>query len=390
MNKLVAERISSNWLDDSKRADPAEVMIHMGCIQGQDYQSALWAIGMRSKPGTTFRNVEAAFSDRKIVRTWLLRGTIHIADATNVKWISKLLSPGLLKLALKREANRGIEPEKIRKIEEIFMGRLKKEHQLSRTDMYRLLEESGESPENNFGYHMLYRAAWDGIICYGDRKGDEDTFALRDEWINDGINLEGNNAIVSLAKLYFASHGPASLSDFAWWSGLKMKEIRTALNENPEIFHHWKDNPKLIHYDEDNSHDKYPENSVKLLPAYDEYFIGYADRSFIFNDKLKGYLSKDLPIYDVKFPVLTSNKEGGDAQNESVSIIHKNGIFQPLVLVDGQIAGTWTKKVTKDGMTLTIMPFQKFSYSEVSKLEDEVGKYGKFFEANIKLTILGK
>lgn len=168
-------------LAESSRDEPEAVMKHMGCIQGQDYQSALWAIGMRSKYGTTVTQVERAFSDRKIVRTWLLRGTIQVASAPNVRWISSLLSPGLTKVALKRESNRGLDQETVQRIEKLFVEKLRGGNKLTRTGMYKLVEAAGVGAENNLGYHMLYRAAWEGIICFGDEEGDEDTFVLLDE-----------------------------------------------------------------------------------------------------------------------------------------------------------------------------------------------------------------
>lgn len=374
-------------LDGVSSNGPEEVMKHMGCIQGQDYQSALWAIGMRSKHGTTVSQIKRAFSSRKIVRTWLLRGTIHVANAPNVKWISNLLTPGLIKIALKRESNRGLDQETVDRVEKLFVEMLTGGNKLTRTEMYNLVEAGGVSPENNLGYHMLYRAAWDGLICFGDNDGDENTFVLLDEWIKNGVDIEGSEAIATLAETYFDSHGPAKLSDFAWWSGLRMKDIKSSLSTYPGIIAPSTMNPDLYISREIGKQRKTFEESVLLLPAYDEYFLGYADRSLAFGDDLTKYYSKGTPIYDVKFPVIQCEGRNSVNGGKRVPIVHKNGIFQPLVLVNGQIAGTWKREDTKNGISVAIIPFRNFSKSQISLLKEEVERYGQFLETDASLKL---
>lgn len=199
--------------------------------------------------------------------------------------------------------------------------------------------------------------------------------------------IEGNEAIITLAKTYFDSHGPAKLTDFAWWSGLRMKEIRSALSAHPGIISPSMLNPDLYHSNVLENQGKNSEDSVLLLPAYDEYFLGYADRSFIFGEDLIGYYSNGLPVYDVKLPVFGTEGKSSAYTGKRVPIVHRNGIFQPLVLVNGQIAGTWKRKVTKNGITVAIMPFRNFSQRQISLIKEEVERYGRFLEksANLKL-----
>ncbi|PKK35596.1 hypothetical protein BWI96_15935 [Siphonobacter sp. SORGH_AS_0500] len=178
------------------------------------------------------------------------------------------------------------------------------------------LEQSGFSCEGLRFNHLLVRAAIEGLICLGPREGKEFTYVLRDEWISGKHIKTREEALAEWAFRYFTSHGPATIADFAWWSGLTMNEAKMGLaSVEPElariIFNHetyWM-SPKM---------EPAPAHTVHLLPSFDEFLLGYRDRSLA--------LAKEH-----LFSVVGSN----------------NGLFKPIIVKNGQVIGIWKRVMIK-------------------------------------------
>ena len=221
--------------------------------------------------------------------------------------------------------------------------------------MYAVLESANISTTGGRGLHILSRLAHDGFLCFAAREGKQPTFALLDEWVPGAKRLEREEALAEIAKRYFTSHGPATLQDFVWWSGLPAAEARTALSlAQPRLAQdliegqtYWLSPSTTI-----------PKKSlpdVYLLPPYDEYAVAYRDRSAILD------------------PAYTRRLHTG------------NGIFSPIIVIKGQVAGTWKREIKRDGVEISLSPFTTFSKSETRAIRSAADRYGEFLGSPVRV-----
>ncbi len=341
-------RLHNQHIKCASQKTPEEVVRHLGAIQAQDYANALWAIGQRTKSATV-EDVERAIEAGKIVRTWPMRGTIHFIPAEDAKWMLKLSAERMLKLDSRRMDRLELTEENMEQCKQLFYDELSGGKRLTRPQMLNLLEESGISTKNQRGYHILWYTSIIGLICQGPVQDKQPTFVLLDEWIPNSKALSKEESLATFAKKYFPSHGPATLHDFAWWSGLTMKDARLALElAKPELIsqeidgiEYWMGEGTL---DLQTTH----QSSVHLLPAYDEYLTGYKDRSAVLT---KEHATKIVP--------------------------GNNGIFLPTLVIDGQVVGIWKRKLKKNAVEITLHPFMQIDGLE-EKVVEEVEKYRKY------------
>lgn len=295
---------------------PAAVVSHMGAMQAQDYQAALWAVGVRAAPGTTRCAVEKSLSDRLIVRTWIMRGTIHFAAARDVRWMLDLLTPRVLVAMSKRAPSLGLDTAAFNTCRRAFQKALKGGRILTREEMYEVMERAGVAAGSQRGYHVLCRLAQEKVICFGPQQGARQTFVLLDEWCPESDAFAPDSPLSELASRYFTTHGPATEKDLAWWSGLTMKDVRQGITEaadrlvnrewNGETY--WMSPAACI-----------SEDASLLLPGFDEYLLGYTCRDHVL-----------------------------DPSQAAKIVPGNNGVFRPMLLHKGRIVGTWqmTKQKT--------------------------------------------
>lgn len=341
-------RLHNQRIAGTKFATPAEVVKWLGAVQGQDYPGVLWAVGLRVHNGTE-TSVEQALTDRSIVRTWPLRGTLHIVAAADVRWMLDLLAPRVVVSHARRLEQRfGLDEAALARCRDLLVAALQGGKQLSRDAIYRVLEAAHVVTANQRGIHILWHLAQQGLLCFGARQGKQHTFVLLDEWIPHATTVAREEALAELARRYFTSHGPAALADFAWWSGLTTADARAGLEMAkphlaPEVF-----DGKTYWLSPSLSAAKDASPTAYLLPVYDEYLVAYRDRSAVLD-----------PSY--------------------AKLAHAgNGIFRPAIVVDGQMVGTWNRTQVKRGLVLTPYPFVALSDADRQAFSLAADRYGAF------------
>jgi hypothetical protein len=334
---------------------PSDVVAWFGAIQAQDYPGALWAVGLRMQNATEDM-VEQAVADRTIIRTWPMRGTLHFVAAADVRWMLELLKPRVITRNQRRlEKDFELDEAALARCRKLLERALEGGKQLSRPAVYQALEAGKISTVNGRGVQIVCHLSFDQILCLGTRQGKQHTFALLDEWAPAAKPMERDAALAELARRYFTSHGPASLQDFIWWSGLAVAEARTGLElAKPHLVQeviggqtYWLA-PRA-------SVTKEASPTAYLLPPYDEYTVAYKDRSAVLD-----------PLY---------------ARQASTG----NGIFNPIIVVDGQVVGTWKRTLKKDALAITPSPFAKLTKAETRAIGAAASRYGKFFDAPVVL-----
>jgi DNA glycosylase AlkZ-like len=359
---IAGARLSSQRIiPRTNTTSPEDVLTSLGAVQAQDYPAALWAIGLRCGGSVTKADVEATIAKRIISRTWLMRGTLHFASSRDIHWMLRLFAPRLISTAIARDRNLGLGDDAVRKAEDLFAKALRGNRQLTRDEMYEVLEKGGVNIAGPLGYHMLYRAAWDGVICFGAHEGKQPTFELLHERIGRRRELTNEQALAELASRYFTSHGPATVKDYVWWSGLKTSDAKAGIEAASKRLSSERIDGKTYYMARRPPKPEGNDGSVHLLPAFDEFLVGYSDRSAVLGNEDTQRMLRSGKIF----------------------FTHSNGIFLPVVVADCEVVGTWKRRNEKGKVTVSIMPLVKFDEERLKGIREAAKRYGEFLEAPI-------
>ncbi|MEO7758489.1 MAG: winged helix DNA-binding domain-containing protein, partial [Dokdonella sp.] len=279
---IAHQRLHNQLIEKSPHAMAAEVVGSMVAMQAQDYLGALWAIGLRTRAATE-RGVEQAVAERRIVRTWPLRGTLHFVAAEDVRWLLELATPRVIEHNRRRLRDEyGVDDKLVARARRVCEKVLSGGRHLTRDQLYAAFDSSRIPTDGQRGLHLLWWLAQQGLVCFGAREGKQQTFVLLDEWLPASRRLSRDAALAELARRYFTRRGPATLQDFTWWSGLAPADASAALEAvtsglECETFarHRFWFAPQAS----GKTRARVPR--IHLLPAYDEYAVAYCDRSAV-------------------------------------------------------------------------------------------------------------
>lgn len=339
---IASTRLYSQHIAQADFTTAEDVVAYMGAMQAQDYPGALWAIALRT-PNLTREDVEQAILDRKIVRTWPMRGTLHFLAAQDARWMVQLLAPRAIAAAASRRRQLEITDEVITKSQQVITQALEGGNCLTRTELCARLDQQGIATAGQRGIHILHYLAETGLLCFGPHEGKQPTFVLVDEWLPPTKPKEREQALEELAKRYFISHGPASLKDFAGWANLTMGDAKFGLEQAKSAL--VSETMQGIEYWFSPTTQAAP-GATFLLPGFDEYMLGYKDRSAA------------LP-----------------AEHSDRIVPGNNGMFLSTVVINGQIVGTWKRQVRTKSQTITIVPFKQLTATQLRSIRPAVKRY---------------
>jgi hypothetical protein len=351
---IAGQRLVNQLIAPATLATPAQVVSRLGAVQAQDYASALWAIGLRAEAATQ-QSVEQAISNKEIVRTWPMRGTLHLVTAVDIRWLLALLTPRILANAARRHQQLELDEATFVRAKALFVSALEGGCQLTRSQMMDVLEKAGTTTTGQRGYHILWWAAQTGLICFGPRQGKEDTFVLLDEWLPDGRSLNRKESLAELSRRYFTGHGPATLQDFGWWSGLPAADAREGLEMVKAELVSEEINGRTYWF----SAAALPETSlsgVHLLPAFDQYLLGYKERDAVL-----------------------------DPERAAQIVPGGNGVFKPILVVKGQVVGVWKRTIRKTKVMVELMPFAPLSPDQLKLAVAAAERYGRFLDLPVEI-----
>lgn len=339
-------RLCNQQIVNSTCRTPAEVVARLGAVQAQDFPGAKWSLALRLA-GATDADIIRAIDERSIVRTWPMRGTLHFVAADDVRWMLRLMTPRVVAGSASRARQLRITDALIAQCCELFVRALEGGKQLARDEMYTLMEQHGIATVGQRGNHILWRAAQQGILCFASHQEKQPAFALLDEWIPVSRELSREEALGELALRYFTGHGPATLHDLAWWSGLKVSEVREALAlVAPKLL---RENVAGVEYWMASAPTVSPLSTAFLLPGFDEYLLGYKDRTAVLN-----------------------------AEHASRVVPGSNGMFMPTIVVDGRVVGLWKRTLRKRSVSLELQPFAPLSPAHRAAVDYAAEHYGMY------------
>jgi hypothetical protein len=351
---IVRLRLYSQHISRDHFKKPEDVVQWLGAVQAQDYQGAKWSIGLRIT-GLNEADVEKAISNKSIIRTWPMRGTLHFIAADDARWMLRLLTPRIISGMSGRNRQLELDEKILAKSRDILLKNMEGGKQLMRSEVYDILEKNGIATTGQRGIHVINYLAQTQLLCHGFHNEKQPTYVLLDDWIPNSKSIDGEEALAEIAYRYFTSHGPATLQDFVWWTGLKLSDARTGLNANISRLVKYEINGATF-WSAPDLPDKVPSKTVHLLPGFDEFMLGYTDRTLMVDKK--------------EYPKIVPGN---------------NGMFMPTIVINGKVEGLWKRTFKKDKVQINIIPFGKLSKENLHKIAIAAKRFGKYLGREIIL-----
>ncbi|MEP7019064.1 MAG: winged helix DNA-binding domain-containing protein [Pseudonocardiales bacterium] len=347
---VLSQRVARHGFAERPATTVAQAAALTGGLQAQDPLAS--RLGVRSRAqGLTETDVLRAIEDRSVVRTWLMRATIHLVPAEDVGWMTRLLGPGIARGFAKRWLNLGLTDDLL---ESAFaaLPDVLAAGPLTRREVVAALAEREVviGTADQASTHVLLYASTLGLLCRGPERGRDNTFALLADWVpGSASGPAGDDALAELARRYFRAFSPATAADFTTWSGLASgRAIALIRDELTSV--------------EVNGRAGYtlgkvaPQRGLRLLSAFDNYLVGYRDRELI--------------IDAAHYPR-----------------VYQGGMIRPTALLDGQVIGTWRLVRKAKAATVGFTPFGDLNRKSRTAIEAEVDDIGRFIDLPTALVI---
>jgi hypothetical protein len=348
---IVRYRLHTQLFSQTTLTEPADVVESLGAVQSQDYAGAKWALAQRLKDATTDAAIDSDFNEGKLLRTHLMRPTWHFVTPADIRWLLKLTAPRVHAVNGFMYRSQGLDKATLKKGNAALEKALRDGKQLTRAEVESEFQKAGLISDGNgvrMGYFLM-NAELEGLICSGPRRGKQFTYTLLEERVPPVKALTADEALAELTRRYFATRGPATLADFTWWSGLTMADAKKGIElvKSDFVNEEWRDHSYwFANY---LSPLKMKSPTAHLLPNYDEYFIGFKDRSAIAEIAEKVGIKSDDP-----------------------------SLIAHIVILDGQIIGGWRRTLKKDAVFIELKLFAKLTRAEKQAVDRAIEQYGNF------------
>lgn len=352
--EIAHRRLHNLRLNSGPLATPAAVVDWLGASQSQDFAGALWALGLRMASAIE-AGVLRAYDAGEILRTHVLRPTWHFVTPADIRWLLALTAPRVHGANGTMYRGADLSAAVLGKCQTVFAKALKGGRYLTREALAGEITEAGIADPTGFRLtYMVMAAELDGVICSGPRAGKQFTYALLEERVPKAPRLDRDAALSELARRYFNSRGPASVHDFARWSGLTVTDARAGLEavkadlEAVAVDGGTQWAPPL-------TAGAQAAPAAFLLSVYDEYVSGYKDRSAIGSPRYWGTL---------------------EALGNALHFI---------IVVDSQILGTWKRTFKKDMVSIELAPFRRLSAVERRAVLEAAERYRAFLDLSLSV-----
>lgn len=345
--ELLSLRLAHQKLSSPETGSAAGLVSWMGAVQAQDYAMSKWALGLRIKESTD-QTIERAINDGAILRTHILRPTWHLIAAEDIRWMIKLTATHVKKLMAYYDRQLAITSKELSRSRRLFEKTLRDNVHLSRPELQEFFIKAKFHVDGIRFAHLLMHAELDGILCNGVRKGKQNTYALLEERVPAVKEISREASLEKLARKYFQSHGPASVNDFTWWSGLPVTDARLAVALLGKEITSADIKGETVYFFEPETLPKM-SREIWLLPNYDEYTVAYSNRCAMLTNEAS-----------------TKILRGG------------NPLFSNTVIMGGRVMGTWKRTIKKHALDLVTDMFTTLSPVEKKAMAKAEQRYKDF------------
>jgi hypothetical protein len=349
---IVSQRLRNQRLTATEFKRPVEVVRWLGAVQAQDFAAAKWAIAQRMQNATN-ESIEQDFNDGRIIRTHVMRPTWHFVAPQDIRWLLELTAPRVNIASGSAYRKFELDDRVFKQTTKVLTRALKGGKYLTRSSLKNILNESGVPADNpiRLGY-ILIRAELDAVICSGPRDGKQFTYGLLEERVPQTKRIDREKALATLTQRYFTSHGPATVQDFMWWSGLTAIDAKTGINMLERRLTKTSDGDKVFWGPKDGETVTRRAGAASLLAEFDEYVVAYKDRT----------------------AVLDSNDRSAMA----------NGLLGRTVLIDGKLVGSWKQMKEKGFQKISVQLIRALTESERLAIAKAADRYAKFLGVETK------
>ncbi|MBA4383239.1 MAG: winged helix DNA-binding domain-containing protein [Anaerolinea sp.] len=353
-NEIAQRRLFNQCISKSAFNTPEKVMEWLVAVQAQDYFGAKWALGLRIQNAID-NDIEQAFTKGSILRTHLLRPTWHFVSPFDIRWLLELTAPHVRAANAYMYRKHGLDCDVFRQSNGVLVKALQQGNQLTRDELGVALNEAGIATDdgNRLAYLMM-NAELDGLICSGPRRGNQFTYVLLEERAPQARTLKRDEALAELSMRFFISRGPATVQDYAKWSGLTISEARFGLESVKSNLQN-----EVVGDQSYWSSKEIVQNVISptayLLSAYDEYISSYKNHNAVCENEFQVRLSS----------------QGNGLNN--------------IMVIDGQIIGSWRRNLKKKSMVLEMNPFIQLTKEENQAVIGAAQSYADFFQLSAEI-----
>lgn len=346
MSALLIERSTRHGFADRTDHTAVDAVARTTAVQAQDPAAARLGVRSRATGLTDADLVRAIDVDRTLARTWLMRGTIHLVTAGDLRWLVRLIGPSIRRRYASRWRQLGLTEAVLEKsltlLPEILADGARSVREIRVGLAERGVRIEHEDPQIH--NHVTVHASTTGLICRAPDRGRTSTFVLTDDWLpGSPAGPDGDDALAELARRYFAAYSPATAADFATWSGLPSARAVELIRD------------ELAPTDVDGRPgfrfgDVEPRRGVRLLPAFDNYLIGYRHRAALLDPSLHGE-------------------------------VYQGGWIRPVLVRDGAVLGTWA--LDRRAAKVVVSPFAELPAAVRRQIDREVADLGRFLDLDL-------
>jgi len=357
MNSTIADRrLRNQRIAGKAHRHPEDVVAWLGAVQAQEYPAARWGLALRMKNGTTDTEIERAVNEGRILRTHVMRPTWHFVTPDDIHWMLELTGPRVRQRMAHYGSREGLDGALVSRALAIFERALGNGQYLTRGELGERLARSGIIAKGVPLALLTMYAELDGLICSGPYREKHLTYALLAERAPRSRVLSRDEALAELSRRYFSSHGPATIRDFVWWSGLTTSDARRGLDMN-RARHELVDG-RTYSTIEPVSRTVARGAAVHMLPIYDEYLVAYRDRDGVPHAASTVRSKTRAPV-----------------------------VFQHALVADGQVAGTWRVLRRPDQVMVDVALLRRFTAAERQGMAEAVARYSRFLGMQVWLSV---
>jgi len=359
VERLIRQRLDNHKLLRSNLRAAADVVAWLGAVQSQDFAGAKWALAQRA-PGLTDHSIQQAYDSGAILRTHVMRPTWHFVTPADIGWLLTLTAPRVHRFNARYCRVHELDSRTLSRARTILARALEGGEHLTRAELAAALRRGRIVASGVRLAFITIDAELNQVMCSGAMRGKQFTYASFQSRVPRSRGLTREEALAELTRRYFASHGPATLRDFAWWSGLTMADVKAGVEilkpaivcELVEKVGYWtmagleiRTRPTTAPFAA-----KVRSPLAHLLPNYDEYVIAYKARSIV----------------------------GGSPLTIRDAYTHH-------LVIDGLLAGTWRQTIARDSAILDVKHDRTPTASVQRGVQRAAERYGAFIGKAITL-----
>src|SRR5688572_2472155 len=353
--RIVSERLYNQRLSSPEFRQPADVVRWMGAVQAQDFAGAKWALGLRMRSASDTA-IEKAYNEGQILRTHVMRPTWHFVAPDDIRWLLELTAARVNARCGPNYRKYELDAAVFKRTSKILTNVLKGGKHLTRAELRAALNRAGVAADDPIRVaHILLRAELDALVCSGRRRGKQFTYTLLDERVPPAKSLTRDQALAKLTERYFTSHGPATLQDFVWWSGLTTIDARQGIALLDRHLRKELINDKDYWLPLGKPSARQPLHSAHLLPAFDEYNVAYKDRETVVE------------------------LDGGKPRMKSWDLLN------PTVAIDGKVVGTWKARMNAQSVMISLQSARALKKPEKLAIATAADRYGAFLGLRVDI-----